>query len=85
MSSFAARAAVAPIRLYKRFITAFLGPRCRFYPSCAGYTADAMLRHGVLRGTYLAARRLLRCDPWHPGGVDKVPDRFSFRLRAGVS
>lgn len=84
MSSFAARAAVAPIRLYKRFISPFLGPRCRFYPSCADYAADAVLRHGLLRGAYLAARRLLRCHPWHPGGVDKVPDQFTFRLHSGV-
>jgi len=76
---YAARAAVAPIRAYKRVVSPLLGARCRFYPSCADYTADAILTHGVLRGFYLGVRRLLRCHPWHPGGVDRVPARFSWR------
>jgi putative membrane protein insertion efficiency factor len=80
--NYAARAAVVPIRLYKRLISPFLGPRCRFFPSCSDYAADALLRHGLLRGSYLAVRRLLRCHPWNPGGVDRVPEQFSWRSPA---
>jgi putative membrane protein insertion efficiency factor len=79
--SYAARAVVAPIRLYQRLISPLLGPRCRFHPSCSAYAAEAILTHGVLRGLYLAIRRLARCHPWNPGGVDRVPDAFSWRAR----
>jgi putative membrane protein insertion efficiency factor len=49
------------------------GQTCRFYPSCSEYAVRAVEAHGVLRGGWLAARRLLRCHPWNPGGVDHVP------------
>jgi putative membrane protein insertion efficiency factor len=80
--NFAARAAVAPIRAYQRLISPLLGQRCRFHPSCSAYAADAILRHGVIRGVYLGIRRLLRCHPWNPGGVDRVPADFSWRREA---
>jgi hypothetical protein len=67
------RLLVLPIRMYQLLISPLLGPRCRFYPSCSAYALEAILRHGVLRGPWLAARRLLRCHPWNPGGVDHVP------------
>lgn len=50
-------------------------PRCRFHPSCSTYGRTALVRHGPLRGLYLTVRRLLRCHPWNPGGVDHVPPR----------
>jgi putative membrane protein insertion efficiency factor len=77
--TYAARALVAPIRLYKRIISPLLGPRCRFYPSCSDYAATAILTHGPSRGLYLAVRRLLRCHPWNAGGVDHVPETFAWR------
>jgi putative membrane protein insertion efficiency factor len=77
--NFGARTLVAPIRLYQRFVSPLLGQRCRFYPSCSEYAARSILRHGVVRGTYLALRRLVRCHPWNPGGVDHVPEEFSWR------
>jgi hypothetical protein len=50
---------------------------CRFYPSCSAYAVTALERYGPLKGTWLAVRRLLRCHPWNPGGVDHVPQRAS--------
>lgn len=58
---------------YRRFVSPLLGPRCRFYPSCSQYAATAIRVHGAGRGLVLAVRRLLRCHPWNPGGVDHVP------------
>jgi len=50
-------------------------PRCRFYPSCSTYGREALVTHGLVRGLYLTVRRLLRCHPWNPGGVDHVPSK----------
>ena len=61
------------ITLYQRLISPFLGPTCRFYPSCSQYAKDAVLKHGAFRGVWLAIRRIARCNPWNPGGVDFVP------------
>ena len=52
-------------------------PRCRFHPSCSTYAREALVTHGPLRGLLLAGRRLLRCHPWNPGGVDHVPPKAS--------
>ena len=67
------RLLVLPIRGYQRFISPAFPARCRFSPSCSHYAVEAITRYGVLRGSWLAARRLLRCHPFHPGGVDPVP------------
>ena len=67
--------AVFALRAYKRAVSPFLPPACRFYPSCSDYAALAVEKHGVLRGGILSARRLARCHPWHPGGFDAVPER----------
>jgi uncharacterized protein len=64
-----------PIRLYQVAISPFLPRACRFYPSCSAYALQALEVHGPLRGLYLAARRLGRCHPFHPGGLDPVPRR----------
>lgn len=69
----AARVLVRPLRWYQRFISPLLPPSCRFYPSCSEYAVQALRTHGVLRGSWLTVRRLLRCAPWHPGGLDPVP------------
>jgi putative membrane protein insertion efficiency factor len=68
-----ARAVAFLIRLYQRFVSPLLGPRCRFYPSCSNYALQAVQQFGTLRGTWLTVKRLLRCHPWHPGGYDPVP------------
>jgi putative membrane protein insertion efficiency factor len=64
---------LAAIRFYSRAISPALPPRCRFYPTCSAYAAEAITRHGAGRGSWLALRRLLKCAPWHPGGIDLVP------------
>lgn len=76
-----ARPLVFAIRMYQRWISPFLPPSCRFYPSCSAYAAEALTVHGVPRGMWLALRRLLRCGPWHPGGLDPVPPRRPDRHR----
>jgi putative membrane protein insertion efficiency factor len=67
------RCAILPIRLYQWTISPMLPRGCRFTPSCSEYAADAVLAHGLLRGTLLAARRLSRCHPWGGHGYDPVP------------
>lgn len=62
------------IRLYQLFIAPLLGPRCRFYPSCSAYAAEAVTRHGALMGSWLAVKRIARCHPWNAGGFDPVPE-----------
>lgn len=66
-------ALVAVVRGYKYAVSPFLGMNCRFAPSCSEYAVEALERHGALRGLWLAARRVSRCHPWHPGGFDPVP------------
>jgi putative membrane protein insertion efficiency factor len=65
------------IRAYQLMVSPLLGNHCRFYPSCSQYAFEAIGRFGVLRGGFMALRRLSRCHPWHPGGLDPVPDRLS--------
>ena len=60
--------------VYKAAVSPFLPPACRFYPSCSHYAIDALAKHGAIRGSWLAARRIARCHPFHPGGYDPVPD-----------
>jgi len=61
------------IGAYQRWLSPFLGNRCRFHPSCSVYARTAIEIHGAVRGSWLAVRRLLKCQPFHPGGFDYVP------------
>jgi putative membrane protein insertion efficiency factor len=61
------------IRAYQHWISPVLSPRCRFYPSCSSYSRTAIERYSLAKGSYLSVRRLLRCHPWHAGGLDFVP------------
>jgi putative membrane protein insertion efficiency factor len=73
--SAAARVITVAITGYRRFISPLLPPRCRFLPSCSAYALEAVQEHGAARGSWLAARRLSRCHPFHAGGLDPVPAR----------
>ena len=61
------------VRLYRRLVSPLLPAACRFYPSCSAYAEGALRRHGAAKGAWLAARRLARCHPLNPGGIDPVP------------
>jgi uncharacterized protein len=64
---------LALIRFYKRWISPALPPSCRFYPSCSEYTYQAIEKYGALRGGWMGVRRIVRCNPFNPGGYDPVP------------
>ncbi|MBW2230387.1 MAG: membrane protein insertion efficiency factor YidD [Deltaproteobacteria bacterium] len=68
-----ARALVALLGFWHRWISPLLGPACRFEPSCSCYAADSLVRYGAIRGSWLAIRRLARCHPYSAGGYDPVP------------
>ena len=65
--------ALAPLWVYRRIVSPMLPASCRYYPSCSAYTEEAIGIHGLARGSWLGLRRLMRCHPWTPGGVDHVP------------
>ncbi len=70
---------LVPLRGYRRFISPAMTPRCRYYPSCSAYAEEAISELGAIRGTILAAWRLLRCNPFTKGGMDPVSQRRLFR------
>jgi len=68
-------ALIGLIKLYRLLISPILGNCCRFYPSCSCYAETAIQQHGIFKGIFLTAYRLLRCHPFHPGGYDPVPEK----------
>ncbi|MFO1454695.1 MAG: membrane protein insertion efficiency factor YidD [Steroidobacteraceae bacterium] len=73
------------IRGYQLIVSPWLGPRCRFHPSCSNYALEALEVHGALRGSWLAIRRIGRCHPFHPGGLDPVPAAPAADQQKGTS
>lgn len=73
MRSWFIKAVTLPIHGYQFFISPMLGPRCRFHPSCSQYAIEAIQMYGILKGGWLALRRIVHCHPLHPGGYDPVP------------
>ena len=73
--------AIALVKFYRKFISPLFPPKCRYYPTCSSYALAALRKFGFFRGTALSVWRILRCNPWSPGGYDPVPDRFTFRAR----
>lgn len=62
------------IMIYKRAISPFLAPACRFYPSCSNYAAQSIQRHGITKGAFYSIKRLLKCHPFHEGGFDPIKE-----------
>jgi len=66
------RILVSAIKAYQRFISPMKQPSCRFHPTCSNYSIGSLEKHGIVKGLFLAAKRILRCHPFHPGGYDPV-------------
>ncbi|MCF6203109.1 MAG: membrane protein insertion efficiency factor YidD [Methylococcaceae bacterium] len=64
------------IKFYKYFISPLFGSSCRFYPTCSSYSLEAIQIHGAFKGSFLTLKRILKCHPFHQGGIDPVPDKF---------
>lgn len=73
---------LAPVLLYRKLISPFIAPRCRYYPTCSTYAVEALRSYGPLKGSILAAWRVVRCNPWSEGGFDHVEDQRLFRSHA---
>ena len=71
----AARGVIFFIQLYRHTISPLRLPTCRFTPTCSQYAVDALTEYGIIRGSWLAGVRLVKCGPWHPGGWDPIPER----------
>ena len=65
------------INVYRKFISPYKMPCCKYYPTCSGYAVDAFQKHGAVKGIILTVSRILRCNPWSLGGIDPVPDEFN--------
>ena len=63
------------IRFYQKWISPALPPTCRFYPTCSNYGLEAIEKHGAFKGGWLTIKRILKCHPFHPGGIDPVPEK----------
>lgn len=70
---------IGPIWAYRYFISPFLGSNCRYYPSCSAYAIESVEKHGAIAGGWIAFKRIIRCHPWHEGGVDPVPEKINHR------
>jgi len=75
------KAAVQILKGYKKYVSPHLGNNCRFYPTCSVYTLESIKKFGVLKGTFLGTKRIFKCHPFHPGGVDHVPDKFEVKIK----
>jgi putative membrane protein insertion efficiency factor len=71
---------IALIKLYRYAISPYLAPSCRYTPTCSSYAIEAVSRHGVFRGSWLAIKRIGRCHPWHEAGYDPVPKAHDAKL-----
>jgi uncharacterized protein len=76
----AAQLGIGAVRVYQWTLRPIIGSHCRFWPSCSEYAVEALRVHGALTGTAMAAKRILRCNPWHEGGVDPVPPSKGTRV-----
>lgn len=74
------RGVIFLIKMYRILLGAFLGGQCRFYPSCSHYAEQAIIVHGILKGGLLGIGRILRCHPFHPGGMDPIPPKMNQKM-----
>lgn len=81
LKRFSARLVILMLRGYKRFISPCLPAACRFDPTCSEYAREAIEKHGLSSGSWLAVKRVLRCHPWNEGGFDPVPNNFQEKSR----
>jgi putative membrane protein insertion efficiency factor len=79
LSARCVRALIFVIQLYRHMVSPLRPASCRFVPTCSQYTVDALTEYGLIRGSWLAARRLAKCGPWHRGGWDPIPERLPHR------
>ena len=75
MNSILSELIIKCIKAYRFILSPWLGNQCRFYPSCSNYAIEAVQKHGALKGSCLAIKRISSCHPWHHGGIDPVPDK----------
>lgn len=73
--------AIALINFYRKIISPLFPAKCKYYPTCSAYALTAVKRFGFIRGTMLAVWRILRCNPWSMGGIDPVPEKFTFKVK----
>ena len=69
------------LKLYKVFLSPFIGKNCLFYPTCSVYSMEAYYTHGFFKGSWLTAKRLVRCGPWSKGGFDPIPYKFGGNIK----
>ena len=69
------------VRLYQKFISPLFPAKCKYYPTCSSYGLTALKRFGAIRGTALTIWRICRCNPWSMGGIDYVPEKFTFKVQ----
>lgn len=72
---------IALIKFYRKCISPLFPPMCKYYPTCSSYALTAVQRFGFIRGSALAIWRILRCNPWSMGGIDYVPEKFTFKVK----
>lgn len=70
---------LALVKLYQKAISPLFQPSCRYYPTCSHYTVEALEKHGAAKGSLMGLSRIMRCNPFVKGGVDKVPDHFTLK------
>jgi hypothetical protein len=72
------------LRAYQFILSPVLGTNCRFYPSCSSYTIQAIETFGLFKGSYLAIKRISKCHPWHPGGIDEIPNKTTHCCKSEI-
>lgn len=71
------------VKFYRRVLSKMKAPCCKYYPTCSAYALEAIQKHGAVKGLALTVWRILRCNPWSLGGIDPVPEKFSFYTLEG--